>query len=484
MAKIEKSLSTKKDTNGKSRLMLRVVYTHGVMFRLKTPVFVTPSLFDAKAGEVIVPRKSKSNAAVYDMAVEESAAVKSFISRIETILATELPEGVQMSKDYVEHILELQDDKNINLATDRLTTDRIEAAIKMSNRGKAGELATTDDEELPYTKAIENYAKNVKLCPKKIPQYYGLLNKILRFEAYKSITEHKTFIVRLKDMNLDMLNEIRDYIKNEYDLSIQYPKVFEKISNIKLYNNMSFRLCKIGENSIVNLFHLVKAVLNWYIAKGVNIDKSISKFEKGKPIYGRPIYITKEERNKIADYDLSGEIPIIQMVRDLFVLQCLIGCRYGDLMRLKQNNVTNGVLEYVPNKTKDHVQQTKPRIPLSLKAIEIINKYKDIVQGDRLMPYIKLHNYNHRIRQVFEACGITRNVIVRDSLTGMNEVKPICEVASSHMARRAFVGACFKAVKDPNLIGAMSGHVPGSTAFNRYRDIDDDDLREVIACID
>ena len=71
--------------------------------------------------------------------------------------------------------------------------------------------------------------------------------------------------------------------------------------------------------------------------------------------------------------------------------------------------------------------------------------------------------------------------IVRNSTTGETEMKRICDVASSHMARRTFVGAAYKAVRDPNIIGKMSGHVEGSRAFNRYRQIDDDILKQTIS---
>ena len=64
------------------------------------------------------------------------------------------------------------------------------------------------------------------------------------------------------------------------------------------------------------------------------------------------------------------------------------------------------------------------------------------------------------------------------------ELHPICEVASSHMARRTFVGNLYKSVKDPNLIGKMSGHKEGSKAFARYRDISDDDLKDTIKLLD
>lgn len=60
------------------------------------------------------------------------------------------------------------------------------------------------------------------------------------------------------------------------------------------------------------------------------------------------------------------------------------------------------------------------------------------------------------------------------------EQRPIYEIASSHLARRCFVGNLYKKVKDPNLIGKLSGHKEGSRAFSRYRDIDEDTRRETV----
>jgi major membrane immunogen (membrane-anchored lipoprotein) len=39
-------------------------------------------------------------------------------------------------------------------------------------------------------------------------------------------------------------------------------------------------------------------------------------------------------------------------------------------------------------------------------------------------------------------------------------------------------------VKDPNLVGALSGHKEGSKAFARYRDIDEEMKRELIGFLD
>ncbi len=48
------------------------------------------------------------------------------------------------------------------------------------------------------------------------------------------------------------------------------------------------------------------------------------------------------------------------------------------------------------------------------------------------------------------------------------------------MARRTFIGNIYKKVKDPNLIGILSGYKEGSKAFARYREIDEDMKRELV----
>lgn len=75
---------------------------------------------------------------------------------------------------------------------------------------------------------------------------------------------------------------------------------------------------------------------------------------------------------------------------------------------------------------------------------------------------------------------INRIVTILDPLTNEEVKKPLHEVVSSHMARRTFIGNIYKKVKDPNLIGALSGHKEGSKAFNRYREIDEDMKKELV----
>ena len=50
---------------------------------------------------------------------------------------------------------------------------------------------------------------------------------------------------------------------------------------------------------------------------------------------------------------------------------------------------------------------------------------------------------------------------------------------NENLARRTFVGNLYKQVKDPNLVGALSGHKEGSRA-SRYRAIDDEMKKELV----
>lgn len=149
-------------------------------------------------------------------------------------------------------------------------------------------------------------------------------------------------------------------------------------------------------------------------------------------------------------------------------------------MNLTEDNITNGILVYMPHKTKDEGKAFLARVPLSKQALALLAKYEGKDKKGRIMPFIAEQNYNDAIKEILKICKIKRKVPVRNPKTGDEEMKPLYEVASSHMARRTFVGNAYKVVQDPNLIGRMSGHVEGSKAFARYRDIDDAMLEDVI----
>ena len=301
-----------------------------------------------------------------------------------------------------------------------------------------------------------------------------------RYEFFVQETFNKSFRFEISTITKDVIDDIKSFLENEGDLAMEYPNVYEKIKvQFVKHSGMKNK----GNNSVNSIFRRLIAFFNWCLKEEI-IERSPFTGYDGVPIpkYGTPIYISLEERNKIANYDLS-ELPSIERQRDIFIFQCLIGCRVGDLVKMTAENVINGAIEYIPQKTKGK-RPLVVRVPLNDRAKALIEKYKGIDARGGLFPFISKARYNERIKEIFKICGVTRLVTVINPTTGEEEKRPINEMASSHMARRTFVGNLYKKVKDPNLVGSLSGHAEGSKAFARYREIDDSMKKELVSLIE
>ena len=236
-----------------------------------------------------------------------------------------------------------------------------------------------------------------------------------------------------------------------------------------------------GRNVVIDYLKVVRTFYRWMEQRGLCKADPFRGFQIGTAVYGTPYYLTLEELDRLSRIRLHNH-PSLAVQRDVFVFQCLVGCRVGDLVKLKRGDVVDGVLAYVPRKTVDE-RPVVVRVPLNRTAEEIVARYSDL-PGDRLLPFISTQKYNEAIKRIFLAARLTRPVSVLDPVTREEVKRPLNEVASSHLARRTFVGNLYKRVADPNLIGAMSGHAEGSRAFARYRTIDDEMMAGLVDMLD
>ncbi len=76
------------------------------------------------------------------------------------------------------------------------------------------------------------------------------------------------------------------------------------------------------------------------------------QYQIAQPMYGDPFFLNIEERDKVYYADLSALDPCYAVYRDVFMFQCLIGCRVSDLNSLTKANLVDGCIEYIPQKTK------------------------------------------------------------------------------------------------------------------------------------
>ena len=122
-------------------------------------------------------------------------------------------------------------------------------------------------------------------------------------------------------------------------------------------------------------------------------------------------------------------------------------------------------------------------VPLNSVAQEIVDRYAEY-PGDKLLPFESSERFNDNIKIIFEKAEVTYLVTELDTITRTEKKVPINEIASSHMARRTFIGNIYKLVKGPNLVSALTGHVEGSRAFSRYRTIDIDMKKDLVKILE
>lgn len=325
-----------------------------------------------------------------------------------------------------------------------------------------------------FFEAYEEFVEKRKLSDWRVRAIQVVIRALRRYELYACRTVDSHFSLDLDTVTPLVLRDIVEFLRNEHTFCDQYPEIYEAVPE-------SRRPQPRGQNTINGILTKLRTFFIWANVVGKTTNNPFRNYPVEECIYGTPYYITIDERNKIYHTNLTRH-PQLAIQRDVFVFQCLIGCRVGDLYKLTRDNLINGAVEYIPRKTKDGHPVTV-RVPLNSIAREILNRYADYT-GSSLFPLMAEQQYNKAIKRIFLAAGLKRKVTILNPLTREGEQRPIWEVASSHLARRTFVGNLYKRVKDPNLVGALSGHKEGSRAFARYRDIDDEMKNELVKMLE
>ena len=458
-AKAEKRVSERHKLSAKpveedySRVLLRVNINKHKQIRIKTNCFVPVSQWNETEENV------KNGEARMSIAV-----LKTKIERLLELYATEQE---TVTKEWLELVLSLIE--NVSFA--ELSKTLVDSLLdKYHNPDKYVKSSFFD--------LFENYLKETKYSEVREKNMRVLIRALQRYEWFIKESKDKDFTLDVDTITKDTIYNIEGYLRNEHILLEKHPHIFETIPA-----NTEKRAPKKpkprGNNTICSLFNKLRAFFNWCNENNITANRPFLGY-RGVTVekYGTPFYITQEERNLIAEFDLSAH-PALEVQRDIFVFQCMIGCRVSDLMRLKYTDIVDGAVCYIPRKTKEDNPVTV-KVPIKGRAEALLGKYKGMDRSGKIFPFISAQKYNDAIKEIFKVCGITRLVTVLNPTTGEEEKRPINEVASSHMARRTFVGNLYKKVKDPNAISAMSGHKPGSSAFARYREIDMDIKTEMI----
>jgi len=428
-------------------LYLRLADGRFYLSHLKTKILVNPAIWDSGLGAI------KKRAVCPE---EEREAVESEVEKLRTYIRTA----------YVA-------DKDSGRVKKGWLEKALEDYYSGKNRGPKKRVKKGETLESLFDKFLEG--RDPKLSRTK---HYRVLMRILqRYSEYVRLSQPRQskYVFDVKSITTEDLNAIYDYAVNEYQVVEDYPGILEAYPETRQINQR-------GGNTITGIFKNLRAFFNWCQKEGHITKNPFIGFEKGDgELYGTPIYLTAEEVNQIFAMDFS-DTPSLEVQRDIFVFQCSVGCRVGDMMRLTKRDVINDAIEYIPQKTIKENAKTVT-VPLNKKAKAIIAKYKDC-PGEQLLPFVASQNYNYAIKEILKKAGVIRLVTTLNQLTRKEEKRPIYEVASSHMARRTFIGNLYKQVQDQHMISSVTGHSDNSRAFVRYRTIDMEMKQNLVNLLD
>lgn len=390
MATITRSLSSKVNGNGESEIMLRLSVSRDLRLRLKSGIFVDPSRF--RDGKFVMPRADRKTLANLQTISDNLVSLESRL----VSLCVNTPQNL-LSKEFFED------------------------AIMRHNHP---ELFDTTPVSRNFFDTFNEYLDTTQ-DGTKLSSHYRVLARLLeRYEKYKQKSTRQKFTLKLEEFTGEMVDAFKQFVIDEPKIYEKYPSIYKDVSEVVKSKRKPRKPEQRGHNAVIAIMKRLRAFFNWCVKRGyITRTPFASCSSIGAEKYGTPYYITMEERDIIADFDFAGKAAL-SVQRDIFVFQCLIGCRVSDLIEMTPDSIINGAVEYMPNKTKGERPEVI-RVPLNTRALALVEKYKGVDKKGRLFPYISTQKYNDAIKSIFTACGITRIVTVLNPKTGEEERRPV-----------------------------------------------------------
>lgn len=493
MATIITTLSTKVDKDsGLSEILIRLFSGKRINLRAKSNIFVNAAHWDANKQAIVIPRFRLMTAEQKKVIAElQEKSVK--LNDLKLYIMNDfndfddgrskLPQD--WLKNTISNFYELPNEveEEPAIAPEPVITKPTKPIKPIIPKVKLLEVKKSPAQQpaapsSSFFSVFSDFIAKNEVSENRKRHYRVVYRALQRYEAYKKIQ------LSFDTITGETLKDFERYLGEEHELYAA-----KKLNTILKMYPESREIHQRGSNYIKDMMGKLRTFCRYASGKVKEMPVDVPYFTTNpfdtysigtQTPLGTPYFLTIEERNQLYHTELASER--LSRQRDIFIFQCLIGCRVGDLMRLTWDNVVGDELHYIPSKTCKNNPKTII-IPLHEIALEIINKYK--VPGRKtLLPFVAQQQYNEDIKTMLTLAGITRKVVIIDPKTDKEVIRNINDIASSHMARRTFVGNLYNKVKDPNLIGSLSGHVNGSKAFARYRAIDMNVKKELVSMLD
>jgi integrase/recombinase XerD len=319
-----------------------------------------------------------------------------------------------------------------------------------------------------------------KHCVKKKHPMADQYNRIIQQELLKLQKAYATLLEDGKDVTLDHIcqslqqprqqsfyefaeqTKLREFQTNgKLGTLRRYQSVLEKLKDYagpqltlrkvdySLIRNFEQHLlikCKNGKDTVSSNLSVIRSILNEAIRRGQYTDRNPFNQVQLRYTDNTKAKLTLEELKRLEQCPLPP-IPSLQIARDFF-LACFYagGCRGGDMVTMRQENILDGTLAYQQQKTGSRIV-----LPICEQLQRIIERNRS--SSPYLFPLLK------EGEEVSE-------LIINSRLTYVNKyLREVCKYAgilkkiSTHCARHSFTDIALSCTNE-NIFGVKDvlGH--------------------------
>lgn len=272
-----------------------------------------------------------------------------------------------------------------------------------------------------------------------IKKYNSLRNHLVNFSTYENI------ILDLDDFTENFYNKFYAYLKNKK---------------------------KLGPNTRHRYSGMLNAFMNWANETSITSNASHKKVKRPQEIDTNEVALTIEELKIVFEFDLS-EIPRLEKVRDLFIIGCMTGLRYGNFVHIRRSNIQGNNIVVRDNKNQNKVTS----VPLEKTTAELLQKY------NYNLPEISNQKFNAYIKEIFKLAGLDRpTFIYTENSTKKHKEVPLYERISSHTARRSFITILLSKGISEKTVMEMTGHKT-TRVFQKYYRVNDKMKQNAVASL-
>ncbi len=285
------------------------------------------------------------------------------------------------------------------------------------------------------------------------------------WEDWLSATEQTKSVQTIKNYRA-ILNHLKSFCDDR-----GYKITFDGMDR-HFVNSVTDYLLKVKEMTnatLWNFFKTWKAFMKWCVDLGITnnrIHESITRKSFRVPEQ-RMLRLTESELEVIANTPLL-EKDYLDNARQLFVLQCCLGVRYGDLERIvshPENYVDGNFIRLTTQKNNKSVM-----IPLLPIARQII------VDGRVNIHSISHQKFNAYIKEVAEKAGLTDTITKTEHRGAKKTTVTVrkCDEIASHTAKRTFVSLMISKGITADVIMKITGNT--RSTIDRYIMLNEDDV--------